>query len=267
MSDGAAARKAQTAAAFSNLAPEYDTTGPGCFAHFGRRLVELVGVEPGQRVLDVATGRGAVLFPAAERAGAAGEALGVDLAEGMVQATSAEAARRKLPVRVVVMDAERLDLPDAAFDRVFCGFGIMFFPDLDRALAEFRRVLKPGGRLGVSTWRITESEELGAVLDALGGPSDRSPGWITEPDDLARRLTGAGFADVRVVADSETFHYADLEHYWQGARGTGRRRSLDALDAEQTARVRAALAERLRPYQRPDGIHAPATALLAVASR
>jgi ubiquinone/menaquinone biosynthesis C-methylase UbiE len=267
VSDDAAARKAQFQAFFSSLAPDYDAAGPGSFAHFGRRLVELVGVEPGQRVLDVATGRGAVLFPAAERVGAAGEAIGVDLAQGMVEATNAEAARRGLPARARVMDAEQLAFPDATFDRVFCGFGVMFFPDLDRALGEFRRVLKPGGRLGVSTSRVPESEDLGAVLAALGVPDSRPPGWITEPDDLARPLVRAGFADVRVVEDTETFRYADLEQYWQTARGTGHRRVLDVLDAAQTERARAALAERLRAHQRPDGIHVAATALLAVASR
>lgn len=51
------ARKMQTRATFDRIAPDYDTSGPGCFAHFGRRLMEAVGAEPGQRLLDVATGR------------------------------------------------------------------------------------------------------------------------------------------------------------------------------------------------------------------
>jgi ubiquinone/menaquinone biosynthesis C-methylase UbiE len=267
VSDEAEARKAQTKAFFSSLAPDYDAAGSGTFAHFGRRLVSVVGVEPGQRVLDVACGRGAVLFPAAERAGDSGEVVGVDLAEGMVQTTNAEAASRGATARAVVMDAEHLDFPDAVFDRVFCGFGIMFFPNLDRALAECRRVLKPGGRLGVSTWRVAETEDLADVMDQLGFPQNRPRGWITEPDDLVGSLVRAGFRDVQVVVDSETFCYADLEQYWQTARSTGRRRALDALDAAQTASVRAALAERLRARQRPDGIHVEATALLAVASR
>jgi ubiquinone/menaquinone biosynthesis C-methylase UbiE len=266
VSDMAETQKAQSAAIFNRLASDYDA-GVGASTHFGRRLVALAGVEPGQRVLDVATGRGAVLLPAAELVGERGEVVGVDLAEGMVQATNEEAVRRGLAARARVMDAEHLDYPDAIFDRVFCGFGIMFFPNLDRALGEFRRVLKPGGRLGVSTWRESQTDDLVAVLRDLGLESDRPTGWITEPDDLARPLERADFTDIRVVADSETFCYADLEQYWQSARGTGRRRSLDALDAVQTERVRATLAERLQAHQRPDGIHIVATALLAVASR
>jgi ubiquinone/menaquinone biosynthesis C-methylase UbiE len=69
--------------------------------------VEIVGIAPGQRVLDVASGRGAVLFPAVERVGSAGEAVGVDLAEGMVKAANEDAQRRGFGTPVRVMDAER----------------------------------------------------------------------------------------------------------------------------------------------------------------
>ena len=92
MNDDAATLKSQATTRFNSMAADFDQQG--AFAHFGRRLVERAGVEPGHRVLDVATGRGAVLFPAAERAGVAGEAIGVDLAENMVRAANDEAATR-----------------------------------------------------------------------------------------------------------------------------------------------------------------------------
>jgi O-methyltransferase/aklanonic acid methyltransferase len=268
MTEDGAAQKADVAARFNRMASEFDPQG--AFAHFGQRLVDVVGVEPGQRVLDVATGRGAVLFPAAERVGAAGEVIGVDLAESMVRAANEEAEPRGLGAPVRLMDAEQLDFPDAAFDRVLSGFGVMFFPHLDRALAEFRRVLRPGGRLGVSTWRASPAEDLQAILtelDLVGSNRQRPPGWISEPDVLARVLAEADFGDVRVDADSRAFRYADFEDYWQKIRGTGARRIADALDAADIERARAALAERLRAYQRADGIYVVATALLGVASR
>jgi SAM-dependent methyltransferase len=263
--DDAEARKAETMAQFNSRAGDFDPQG--AFAHFGQRLVAELGVEPGQRVLDVATGRGAVFFPAVERVGAAGEAVGVDLAESMVRATNEEAEGRGLGTPVRVMDAEQLDFPDAAFDRVLCGFGLMFFPHLDQALTEFRRVLKTSGRLGVSTWQAPQADDLQAVMDelgVLGGPQQRP---LSEPDDLVRLLTEAGFTDVRVVADAHAFRYDDLEHYWQNIKGTGSGRRAATLAAVDLERVRAALAERLRAYQRTDGLHVVATALLAVGDR
>ncbi|HEV7665788.1 MAG TPA: methyltransferase domain-containing protein [Chloroflexota bacterium] len=266
MTQEAEHRKAQTTAGFNRLAPVYDAAGVGCFAHFGQKLIDSIGVEPGQTVLDVATGRGAVLFPAAERVGPTGQVTGVDLAEAMVEATRAEAERRKLAVDVRVMDAEHLTFSNKRFDRVLCGFGLMFFPNLDQALSDMQRVLKPNGRLGVSTWQISQADDLRAVLDdlGLGGPGE--PGWITAPDALARLLIDAGFKNVEVQVATNTFHYADLTQYWQNARGTGLSRRLAALDTEQTDRARAVLAERLRPYQRSDGLYVDASALLGLGS-
>jgi hypothetical protein len=85
VSESAETQKSRTQAVFNSLAPDYDVHGPGNFAHFGRRLVEVVGVEPGHQVLDVATGRGAVLFPAAQHAGSTGRVVGIDLADTMLQ--------------------------------------------------------------------------------------------------------------------------------------------------------------------------------------
>ena len=163
MSNDHAARKAQTKTLFNTVCSDYDS-GPGCFSHFGRRLVEVANINTGAHVLDIASGRGAVLFPVAERVGAGGEVVGIDLADAMAHATSEEAASRGLKARVNVMDAEELTFPDASFDCVTCGFGIMFLPDQDRGLEQMRRVLKPGGCLALSTWRVTQGDALHPVL-------------------------------------------------------------------------------------------------------
>ncbi|MGH7034415.1 MAG: class I SAM-dependent methyltransferase [Stellaceae bacterium] len=259
-------RKAQTRAQFNALAADYDA-GPGCFAHFGRRLVSAAGVSAGQHVLDVATGRGAVLFPAAEATGRAGRIAGVDLADEMARATNADAAQRNLKAQVNVGDAENLEFPAGTFDRVLCGFGLMFFPDQDKALREFRRVLKENGKLGLSTWHIDQAGEVKAAAIELGLTIPEPPGWITEPDDLSLVVTRAGFSNVRVEIDSHAFRYADLDEYWRQARGTGFRRILDSLDETTTRRLYAALSERVRSHQKADGLYLKAAALMAVAER
>jgi len=260
------AHKAEARTRFNAAAAGYDA-GPGVFAHFGRRLAATVGIAAGNRVLDVASGHGAVLFPAIQQAGETGEVIGVDFAEEMVRAANEKAAGLGLGPCVRIMDAENLEFPDGSFDRVLCGFGIMFFPDQARALAEFRRVLKPGGRLALSTWKTHQAIEVEVALVSAGIVVPRLPGWITESADLAQLLIAAGFGSVQVDADTFSFRYQDAEEYWRQARGTGMRRTLDALDQAKTEQVRATLMERMRPHQKDDGFYLGATALLATAIR
>jgi ubiquinone/menaquinone biosynthesis C-methylase UbiE len=251
MNDGRSDRKVRVRAQFNAIVADYDA-GPGCFAHFGRRLVGAAVVQPGQRVLDVASGRGAVLFPCAERVGQTGAVVGVDLADEMVRATSAEAAQRGIRAELHVMDAEHLDFADASFDRVLCGFGIMFFPDQLRALGEFRRVMKSSGRLAVSTWRVSQTSEIEAAMVELGMHRVKQPGWITEPEELSRLLTTAGFANVSVEEDSHMFRYDSVEQYWRQARGTGMRRTLDELHEADAQRLRDAVTKRVSPDAQKD---------------
>ncbi len=147
-------QKARVAGVFDRAAATYDQIGPEIFAHFGRRLVELTQISPGATVLDVATGRGAALFPAAAAAGAQGHVTGIDISAAMVRATASEIDRRGLAANATVaqMDGEHLDFSDASFDYTLCGLSLMFFPQVESAMGEVRRVLKPGGKIGVTTW-------------------------------------------------------------------------------------------------------------------
>jgi ubiquinone/menaquinone biosynthesis C-methylase UbiE len=118
-----------------------------------RRLIALAEAAPGERVLDVACGTGLVTFPAAEAVGETGFVLATDLSDAMVAYVAEEAARRRLSQVISRrMDAETLDLSDATFDLALCSLGLMYAPDPVRALAEMHRILKPNGRVAVSTW-------------------------------------------------------------------------------------------------------------------
>jgi SAM-dependent methyltransferase len=163
------------------------------------------------------------------------------------------------------MDAEQLDFPDASFDRVFCGFGIMFLADRPAAIRGFRRVLRPGGRLAVSTWRRSNAEDLQDALEQLGRGAPRQPGWITEPDQLQAVLAEGGFARVRVSVEPHTLVFASVEEYVATTRTTGARRLVDGLDAATLSALHAALAERLEAYRGAGGLHVPASALIGFA--
>ncbi|SED73912.1 Methyltransferase domain-containing protein [Streptomyces sp. 2224.1] len=98
--------------AFKNAADSYDRGGVGFFTPMGRRLVDLAAPRPGERLLDVGCGRGAALFPAARAVGPAGRVVGIDIADTMIEAARAEAARAGADnVELLVMDAERPRTP------------------------------------------------------------------------------------------------------------------------------------------------------------
>jgi ubiquinone/menaquinone biosynthesis C-methylase UbiE len=138
---------------FSRAAATYDRIGPRFFAHFAQELVERAHLTPEADVLDVAADRGAVLFAAAQMVGPSGQVTGIDLSADMVRETLADIHHAGWQqVTMQQMNAEQLAFPAASFDCVLCGFAVWLFPQPQRALGKFFRVLRPGGRVGLTTW-------------------------------------------------------------------------------------------------------------------
>ena len=106
---------------YDRAAVSYERVGPSFFSYFGRRVVEMVGMSEGSRVLDVACGAGAVLLAAIERVGPSGIVVGVDRAGAMVDCARGEIRHRGVSnVFVARMDAMALAFPESVFDTVFC---------------------------------------------------------------------------------------------------------------------------------------------------
>ncbi|HLM63199.1 MAG TPA: methyltransferase domain-containing protein [Acidimicrobiales bacterium] len=247
--------KRSVATLFGSTAGVYDSVVP-FFATFGRTLVAEAGPRLGDRVLDVCCGRGACLLPAAEAVGPMGSVLGVDLAAEMIAALADETAGMP-QVEVAVMDAETLDVPDAAFDVVLCGFGIFFLPSPERALAEWRRVLRPGGTVAVSTF-VTgggfpwTASVVRGILPAHASRAASAP--LGRAEAVRAALADAGFADVRSTAIERRFLFADLDAVvaWHGTHGG--RAFLDRFDPGQLAAFRASATRHLDAGHRaPEG--------------
>jgi demethylmenaquinone methyltransferase / 2-methoxy-6-polyprenyl-1,4-benzoquinol methylase len=194
---------------FDRIAPVYDLMNRIMTAGLDRswrRVTAAAVVRPGDRVLDACCGTGDLAI-AARAAG--GEVTGLDFSERML-----ERARRKSPeVDWVQGDLLELPFPEASFDAATVGFGVRNVPELERGLAELRRVLRPGGRLAVleitrprgvlalfyRLWFDGIVPLLGKVLPGgsaytyLPASVRRFPG----PDELARLLHEAGFDRVR----------------------------------------------------------------------
>jgi ubiquinone/menaquinone biosynthesis C-methylase UbiE len=176
-------------------------------------MLEMAALRPGERVVDVACGTGLVTFRAADAVGPSGGVLGTDLSGKMVEQAATEAARRGVGhTRFERMDAESLDLPDASADAALCALGLMYVPEPERALAEMRRVLVPGGRAAVAVWGARQKcgwAEIFPIVDARVA-SDVCPLFfrLGTGDALAAALEEAGFREVRSRRISTTLRYA-----------------------------------------------------------
>jgi ubiquinone/menaquinone biosynthesis C-methylase UbiE len=192
---------------FDRAASSYDEVAGAYHDHFGARLVDVAGVGPGDVVLDVGCGRGAILMPAAARVGSGGSVVGVDLSPEMVRLARQRAEAGGVVARIEVMDAENLDVPDGLFSVVLCGFGVFFLPDPEAAVVGFRRALAPGGEDERWSWEDELFADLVVERRAVRRPFDQA-------SDLEALLRGGGFDDVVVHTVHHEVTLAGPQEWW-----------------------------------------------------
>jgi SAM-dependent methyltransferase len=172
-------------------------------------IVERADIRPGMAVLDLASGTGEPALTIAPLVGPEGSVTATDVIPEMVAIAAdhaAEAGRTNMHFREA--DAEALPFADASFDRVTCRLGVMYFPEVPRALREVRRVLRPGGRAVFVTWGPQEhidylTSTLGVLLryqdvpPPAPAPDAPHPLRFARSGSLSAALREAGFTEVR----------------------------------------------------------------------
>ena len=244
---------------------------PASFARWAPDLVDLGAVRPGQRVLDVACGTGAVTRIAAERAGPTGRVAGLDVNADMLAA--ARAASPGARIEWFEGSALGLPFPDGSFDVVLCQQGLQFFPDRGAGLREMRRVLVPGGCLALSCWRSVEHQPgMRALEDALarhvGARQAASPPLsLGDRETLRGLLAAAGFRDVRIRAEVRTARYASADRFVR-MRVEGAPTMMGILATrgpDVVATIVSEVAQTLREYVDDEGLAFPQAAHVATA--
>ena len=176
---------------------------PAIFQRWAEELVRFAELQPGQQVLDVACGTGAVARAALAAVGPGGNVTGSDLNAGML-----EVAGRTAPeIDWVQSDAAALDFEDDTFDVVICQSALMFFPDPAAAVREMARVAKPGGRVVLQTWgRSKGYEMLAGVFDEVASSDAaaiiRAPFGMPEMATVQELATGS-----RLAIDAACTHW------------------------------------------------------------
>ena len=265
-------------AGFNRIAARY-AEGAHLRADLASALLDAAALAPGQRVLDLASGPGLLARDAALRVVPGGTVLATDIAEGML----AEGARRcgehaDTPC-FAAADAEHLCLADASVERVLAGLALFVFPHPERALAEMRRVLVPGGLVALSVWGPRETVPLihraqDTIARLLPPPKVARPSVFRygEPETLQQSLAAAGFVDIDIRPCLFSCHFEDAESYWQAFLDLagGAAEALGRLPHETQDALRAAVADDLAHHCCDDGRGGyllPARTLVATARR
>jgi SAM-dependent methyltransferase len=246
--------KRRASATYNAAADFYDHPVNAFWNRYGRRTVTRLVLAPGARVLDVCCGSGASALPAAEAVGPGGSVLGVDLAERLLELARLKAKQRGLEnVEFCAGDMLALGLRPASFDAVICVFGIFFVPDMHHAVRELWRLVRPGGRLAITTWGPSFFEPVNTAFweavrierpDLHKGfnPWDR----ISEPDALREILVSAGAEHVDVTAETGSHALSSADDWWPMVLGTGYRGTIEQLDAEARERIHTACLDFIR---------------------
>lgn len=191
--------------------------------HISERLVELAGVQPGSRVLDVAAGYGEPALTAARKAGPGGRVVATDISGEMLAFGRERAAAAGLGnVEFVESDASSLDFPRGSFDAAVSRWGIIFEPDAEAAAGRIRGLLEPGARMAIASWGEPDqvpflSIPMRTTMERLNVPPPPAgtPGPLSRPTPAAigALLEGGGFSEVAVEQDEVTFEFDSAEHF------------------------------------------------------
>jgi SAM-dependent methyltransferase len=243
-------------------------------------MVDAVGPQPGDTLLELAAGPGDTGFLAAELIRPGGTLICSDFVPEMLTVAQERAMALGLDnVRFKQIDAETgIDIEAASIDGVLCRWGYMLMADPVTALAQTRRVLKPGARLALAAWTGPDENPWSALpareLIRRGleeRPDPDAPGqfaWAPE-GVIGDRLEDAGFVDYEVAAVGFTISYASLEDWWASTSDLSMRfaDATRGMDEATRAEIQAALDEAARPFTDGDGaIALPARTWTAAAT-
>jgi ubiquinone/menaquinone biosynthesis C-methylase UbiE len=241
-------------------------------------MIRELAPRPGDILLELAAGAGDTGFEAAAVAGADGQLISTDFSPAMVDVARRRAAELGLAsVDHRVMDAESIELDADSVDGVLCRFGFMLMAEPSAALAETRRVLRPGGRVALAVWSAPERNPwitigFGLLVDRglipPPEPGAPSPFAMASEEHTRSLLEGAGLGDVRTEELPVRFPFRDLDDYMTYASDTGGPAALVLRDMpdDQREALKAQLRAAFESFRADGGYVLPGLALTAVAT-
>lgn len=247
---------------FDKLSDSYDEVGVDFFQPIAASLLTSMPPVVGERWLDIGCGRGAVLLPVAEAIGQHGIAVGIDISSGMVEHARRLALHAGLRnVECEVDDAQSPATVKGPFDTVSSSLVLFFLSDPLAALRNWRPLLKPGGRLGVTTFgamdpRWAEVDEVFAPHlppEMKDARTSGKEGPFASDQGVERLFLDAGFTEVRTESTTIMVRFADAQHWYDFTWSVGQRVMWLAIPEALRPDVRKDAETRLARYAEADG--------------
>ena len=246
-------------ATFGEAAPRYDSSGAQFAAPIAERLVDLAGLRPGDQVLDIGCGAGAVTIQSARMVSPGGQVTGIDLSDAMLRRTAAEAAARGLGnVTVRRADASRPPFAPGCFDAALASLVLYLLPDPAVALRHWLGVLRPGGTVAYS-WGIQPDPRWSPVFAAVDAFAKGADGFeahvrrLGSPEEMSTVLNDCGYTGIQTTVHTLPVRYTGPRQWWQASWAEAPRlawQHIPDADRAEARRVAFALLERMRE---PDG--------------
>jgi len=184
-------------------------------------LIELVPLQNGQQVLDIATGTGIIAIAASEIVGSQGKVIGVDFSPGMLkQARRKIAAAGLQNIELIEADADTITFADEQFDAIFCATAIVLLSNIPAALRQWYRWLKPGGTVAFSCWSETSffTQIIMKICAKYGFELPNLHKPLGSPEKCSALLQDIGFQDIQIKTEQFGSYLSldEAKNFWQG---------------------------------------------------
>lgn len=247
---------------FDKLSDTYDDVGVDFFRPIASKLLEVMPPIDGEHWLDIGCGRGAVLIPAAQMIGPHGLVLGIDISTGMIEHARRHALQKGLRnVECEVDDAQTPSTLRGQFDTISSSLVLFFLADPLHALHNWFPLLKPGGRIGITTfgtidprWAYVDEvfqPHLPRQMRDVRIPEKDSP--FSSDAELEKIFVAAGFENALTIRTTVPVKFADPQHWYDFSWSIAQRMLWLAIPEQLRAEVREEAEARLAKFEAPDG--------------
>lgn len=257
---------------FDQVAAGYDNAALRFSPFCADAMVGLLKPRPGQKILDVATGTGAVAIAMGQALRQQGRVMGIDVSDTMIGRAIANVEKMALDnVDFFVMDAQSVEFKTDYFDHTVCSFGLFFLPDMDKALRSWMRVTKTGGKILLSSFNSSAFEPMRQMfadsLQNIGVQLQQPPFYsdrMANPEICTSMLLKAGLKNVTQSKKQMGYHLNSANEWWDVLWNSDARALIDKIDPVRQAEFKIQHLSEVEKFAKKQGLWMDVEVLLSI---